>query len=110
MSKDITVSAVSNVLRRMFSKYSYLVAADVATAAGMREDEFSKVRNGHKDIHSVQMLRIVNALPEEPKLYFLLNIGALAYRDAPCDPSLLSILLTSSPVLDDAIEDRMCLN
>jgi hypothetical protein len=109
MDEKITVLSISQALRQTFLRFDYLVAAEIADAAGMGEDELSKIRNGHKDLYSARMFRILNALPEEPKIYFLAKLGVLRYRDRPCDFLRLSGVMTSL-YLSESIAAAQCIN
>ena len=51
-------------------KFFKLKAIDISRASGVDRFELSKYRRGHKDMGSLSVFQIVNALPIRAKLYF----------------------------------------
>lgn len=51
-------------------KFFKLKAVDISRNSGVDRFELSKYRRGHKDMGSVNVFKVVNALPIRAKLYF----------------------------------------
>lgn len=52
-------------------KYFKIKAVDLSRNSGIDPYKISKYRRGHKDMGSVSVFRLLNALPTKAKLYFL---------------------------------------
>lgn len=51
-------------------KFFKLKAINLSKASGVDRHELSKYRRGHKDMGSVSLIKIVNVLPLNARLYF----------------------------------------
>lgn len=51
-------------------KFFKLKAVDLSKASGLDKHELSKYRRGHKDMGSVNLMKVINVLPLNAQLYF----------------------------------------
>jgi hypothetical protein len=79
----------SQALSKTIKKFD-LVAADIACSAGTNKEQLSRLRNGHKDVYSHLMFRIIKALPLESRIFFLITMGVFDSDNCPTDLETIS--------------------
>ncbi len=65
-------NVVSEALRRTIFEYR-LAGKSLAEESGLSERQISQFKNGHTDMLSSSLLKLVEAMPQDARSYFLEN-------------------------------------